>query len=189
MTITTPSLKRWTVEEYHRLSESGFLAAEERTELISGQIIAMASQGASHVTSVCLLGEQLRDQLGKAVVIRTQQPIYLDDSSEPEPDIALVRGSIKDYSQSHPQPPDIYLIVEVADTTLKQDCEGKAQLYAQAGILDYWVVDVKNRQLHIFRSPTSAGYTSHLILQEPHQVSPLAFPDIVITLGDILISA
>jgi Uma2 family endonuclease len=189
MTTTTPSLKLWTVEEYHRLSESGFLAADGHTELIVGQIISMAAKGTLHVTTLRRLAHTLDEQLGDRALIIMQDPLHLDKFSEPEPDLALVRGTIDDYSHSHPQPPDIYLIVEVADTTLKQDCEGKAQLYAQAGILDYWVVDVKNRQLHIFRSPASAGYTSHLILQEPHQFSPLAFPDIVINLGDILIPA
>jgi Uma2 family endonuclease len=77
-------------------------------------------------------------------------------------------------------------VVEVADSTLKQDCEIKDKLYAQAGIADYWVVDLKNRQLHIFRNPTPTGYTSHLILSEPSEIFPLAFPHISISLTAIL---
>ena len=76
--------------------------------------------------------------------------------------------------------------MEVADSTLKQDCEVKDKLYAQAGIADYWVLDLKNRQLHIFRHPTSTGYTHHLILTEPNQVSPLAFPALILNLTDML---
>ena len=113
-------------------------------------------------------------------------PFQLDDFSEPEPDLAIIKGTILDYVDHHPRPDRVYLVVEVADATLKQDCEVKDKVYAQAGIADYWVLDVKNRQLHIFRRPTSKGYTSHLILKEPNQVSPLAFPNLILSLISIL---
>jgi Uma2 family endonuclease len=110
----------------------------------------------------------MRDLLGKTALVRTQDPIRLDNFSEPEPDLAVVRGTELDYADRHPRPEDLCLVVEVADSTLKQDCEIKDKLYAQAKIADYWVVDLKNRQLHVFRDPTPTGYTSHLILTEPH---------------------
>ncbi|HEY9620777.1 MAG TPA: Uma2 family endonuclease [Crinalium sp.] len=179
-------LKRWTVEDYHRMSELGILDADERTELIAGQIILMAAKGTPHVTALQLLANALRDRLGNAAVIRTQDPIQLDDFSEPEPDLVIAQGTVLDYAAHHPRPDQIYLVVEVADSTLKQDCEIKDKLYAQAGITDYWVLDLKNRQLHIFRNPTPIGYTSHLILTEPNQVSPLAFPELSLSLNDIL---
>ncbi|MBD2576134.1 Uma2 family endonuclease [Oscillatoria sp. FACHB-1406] len=106
--------------------------------------------------------------------------------SEPEPDLVVARGTILDYSETHPRPEDIYLIVEVADSTLKTDCEIKDKLYARAGISDYWVLDVRNRQLHIFREPTPTGYTRHLIISEPNRVAPLAFPQSEIALSEIL---
>lgn len=188
VTLTPPStrFKTWTVEEYHRLSEMGLLTGADRTELLAGQIILMAAKGTPHVTSLQLLADQLRDQLGKSALIRLQDPIQLDDQSEPEPDLVVVRGMVLDYADRHPQPSDVYLVVEIADSTLKQDCEVKDKLYAQAKIADYWVVDVRNRQLHIFRNPSPTGYTSHLILQEPHQISPLAFPDLTLALTAIL---
>ena len=179
-------LKRWTVQDYHRLSELGLLNVDERTELISGQIILMAAKGTLHVTSLHLLANILRNRLGTLGLVRTQDPIQLDDFSEPEPDLVIAKGTVIDYAEHHPHPEHLYLVVEVADSTLKHDCEIKDKLYAQAGIADYWVLSPKNRQLHIFRNPTPTGYADHLILTEPNQASPLAFPSLTLTLTSIL---
>lgn len=167
------------------MGEMGLLDCNERTELIAGQILLMVAKGTPHVTALHLLADVIRGQIGDRALVRTQDPIRLDDFSEPEPDLAIVRGTVLDYAAQHPHPSDIYLVVEVADSTLKQDCEVKDKLYAQAGIIDYWVVDLKNRQLHIFRDPTPRGYGSHLILQEPNEAATLAFAEVSIALSDI----
>lgn len=180
------TLKRWSVQDYHRMSEVGMLGADERTELLDGQITLMAPKGTPHVTALHLLANALLSQLGDRALVRTQDPICLSDVSEPEPDLAVVRGSILDYAEAHPRPAQIDLIVEVADSTLKQDCEIKDKLYAQAAIADYWVLDLKNRQLHLFQDPSPSGYRRHLILAEPNQAAPLAFPDVTISLSAIL---
>ena len=189
--LSYPQLKSWTVKEYRRLSELGILESAERTELIAGQIILMVAKGTPHVVTLQLLSSHLAEQLGaeqlsRSTLIRTQDPIHLDNSSEPEPDLVIVNGGILDYVDRHPQPADIHLVVEVADFTLKYDCEVKNQLYAQANIPEYWVVDVKNRQVHIFRDPTPTGYTSQLIVSEPQSVSTLAFAGIVLSIAAIL---
>lgn len=186
VTLEPERIKRWSVDEYHRMSELGLLDPNKRTELLAGHITFMASKGTPHVTSLYLLANLIRSHLGDAAMVRTQDPIVLDDLSEPEPDLSIVQGGILDYAQQHPQPHQVYLIVEVADSTLKQDCEVKDKLYAQAGITDYWVLDLQYRQLHIFREPTPNGYTRHLILKEPHQIAPLAFPEMAIALSSIL---
>ena len=180
------AIKRWSVKSYHRMSELDILDPNERTELIAGQITLMAAKGTPHVTSLHLLANALREQLGNTALVRTQDPIQLDDFSEPEPDLVIVKGTVLEYAEQHPRPEHVYLVVEVTDSTLKQDCEIKEKLYAQAGLIDYWVVNLKKRQLHIFRDPTPTGYTSHLILTEPNQVSPLAFPNLIVTLTSIL---
>ncbi|NET61017.1 MAG: Uma2 family endonuclease [Symploca sp. SIO2E6] len=185
-TLEPTLLKRWTVQEYHHMSELGILNANERTELIAGQITLMAAKGTPHVTSLHLLANALRDKLGSTALIRTQDPIQLDNLSEPEPDLAIVQGTVLDYTEEHPRPDQVYLVVEVADSTLKQDSQVKDKLYAQAGITEYWVLDLKNRQLHIFRDPTPTGYTRHLIFREPNQASPLAFPSCILSLTSIL---
>ena len=97
-----------------------------------------------------------------------------------------MHGTPLDYAEQHPRPEHIDLVVEVADTTLKQDCELKDKLYAQAGIPEYWVLAPNDRQLHIFRDPTPTGYTRHLILTEPNKISPLTFPQLTLDLTSIL---
>jgi Uma2 family endonuclease len=187
LSLEPNTLKRWTVQDYHRMSELGILDPTERTELIAGQILCMAAKGTPHVLALRLLSTTLDALLvNQPFFVSTQDPIQLDDFSEPEPDLAIVQGTVLDYADHHPRPSEIALIVEVADSTLRQDCEIKDKLYAQAGITDYWVLDLKNRQLHIFRNPTPTGYTSHLILTEPNQITPLAFPHITLTLIDML---
>jgi Uma2 family endonuclease len=186
LTVEPTAVKYWTVSDYRRMSEMGILAPNERTELINGQIVLMVAKGTPHVTSLHLLANALRDRLGKAVLVRTQDPIQLDDWSEPEADIVIARGTVLDYADHHPCPEEIELVVEVADSTLKQDCEIKDKLYAQAEIADYWVLDLKNRQLHVFRNPTPTGYTSHLILTEPNQIAPLSFSTLTLSLTAVL---
>jgi Uma2 family endonuclease len=187
LTVEPAAVKYWTVQDYHRMSEMGVLTPDERTELINGQIVIMASKGTPHVLSLRLLSRALDALLeNQQFFVSTQDPIQLDDWSEPEPDLMIVRGTVLDYADCHPCPRDIELVVEVADSTLKQDCEIKDKLYAQAGIADYWVLDLKKRQLHVFRSPTPTGYTSHLILTEPNKITPLTFPSLTLSLTAIL---
>lgn len=180
------NLKYWTVQDYYRMSDLGILDSNERTELIAGQIVLMTAKGTPHVITLQLLANHIQSQLGTTALIRTQDPIRLDNFSEPEPDLAIVKGTILDYAEQHPVPDDIYLVIEVADSTLKQDCQVKDKLYARSNIAEYWVVDIKNRRVHIFRDPTSTGYTSQLILTETHSISPLAFPEIVLSIASIL---
>lgn len=169
------------------MDELGILQPGERTELIEGQVLFMAAKGVPHVIALRLLSVALDAPLTNLPFhVITQDPIQLNDFSEPEPDCAIVAGTILDYGDRHPNPGDVALVVEVADSTLKYDTQVKDKIYAQSGIADYWVLDVKNRQLHVFRTPTAQGYGSHLILTEPNQVSPLAFASVSLALTDIL---
>ena len=183
-----PMIKLWTVAEYHRMSELGILDADGRTELIDGQIVLMTAKGTPHTHALRLLACLFDDLFNndQSIFIITQDPIQLNDLSEPEPDLVIVKGPMQNYAQKHPYPEDIHLVVEIADSTLKQDCQVKDKLYAKARISEYWVVDIKNRQVNIFRDPTPTGYAKHLILKEPNQFSPLAFPNISIELSSIL---
>lgn len=183
---TLDNLKSWTVQDYHRMSEMGILDPNERTELIAGQITLMVAKGTPHVITLQLLASGLLGQIGTTALIRTQDPIHLDDSSEPEPDLVIVRGEILDYIDRHPQPTDIHLLVEVADSTLSYDCQVKDKVYAKAGIPEYWVIDIKNRQVHIFHDPQATGYASQLILAESQTVSLFAFPAVIMPIGSIL---
>jgi Uma2 family endonuclease len=117
--LSSTNLKYWTVQDYHRMSDLGILDPNERTELIAGQIVLMTAKGTPHVITLQLVANNLQEQLGRIALIRIQDPIRLDDFSEPEPDLAIVRGTILDYAEHHPRPEDIALVIEVADSTLK----------------------------------------------------------------------
>ena len=164
-----------TVWEYHQMAEAGILQPQERVELIRGQLIQMAAKGTAHSSATTRTGQVLGKLLGEQVTIRLQEPIRLNDFSEPEPDIAVVQADALDYADHHPIVAEIYWVIEVASSSLQQDCEFKSQLYAEAGIPEYWVLDVIDRVLHIFREPTQTGYQSQVILPEDAIVAPLQF--------------
>ena len=185
-------VRLWTVRDYHRMVEAGILHPDERVELIEGQIIRMSPKGTAHEAAITRLERILRKQLGVSeaiqrnrVIIRLQSPIQLNDRSEPEPDVAVVQANPLDYEDHHPTPVEAYLLIEIADSSFKFDCETKARLYAQAGIADYWVLDVNDRQLHVFRSPNQDGYQDHDTLGETEHLALLLFSDITVSVAEM----
>ena len=178
-------VRLWTVRDYHRMVEAGILHPDERVELIEGQIIRMSPKGTAHEAAITRLERILRKQLGDRVIIRLQSPIQLNDHSEPEPDVAVVQPDPLDYEDHHPTPLEAYLLIEVADSSFKFDCETKARLYARSGIADYWVLDVKHRQLHVFRSPNQDGYQDHDTLGETERLALLSFSDITVSVAEM----
>jgi Uma2 family endonuclease len=180
------TVRLWTVQEYHQMAEAGIFHPEERVELIAGQIIRMSAKGTAHTAAVRRTAKILRNLLANQAEVYTQDPIQLDNFSEPEPDIAVVRIDPLDYADHHPTPSEVYLIIEVADSSFKYVRQTKGKAYAKSGIADYWVLDVNERQLHVFREPTPEGYQSEVILSEEASLSPLQFPTFVIALQDML---
>jgi Uma2 family endonuclease len=180
------TIRKWTVKEYHKLGEMGFFQPEERVELVSGNIIRMSAKGTAHTSATRRTATLLRDLLENLAAVYTQDPIALDDNSEPEPDIAVVRIDPFDYATHHPTPSEVYLIIEVADSSLVYDRQIKANIYARSGIVDYWVLNVNERQLHVFREPAEDGYQSEVILEENDSISPLQFPAFNIAIGEML---
>lgn len=185
LTINRNQLRLWTVAEYHRMVETGVLASDEPVELVAGQILRMSPQKTPHATAVTLTRLLLEKLLGEQVLVRTQLPVTLSDRSEPEPDVAVVIADPLRYLDHHPLPAEIYLIIEIADTTLNKDCVLKAKDYAQFGIQDYWVLDLNQRQLHVFRDPTSASYQKQTVLAEDATISPLRC-NVSIQVSDLL---
>ncbi|MEO0837902.1 MAG: Uma2 family endonuclease [Cyanobacteria bacterium J06643_5] len=187
-TETTIELRLWTVKEYHRMAEAGIFDEDERVELLEGKIIWMSAIGTAHRSAVGRTNKYLQKHLGdnNKAWISIQDPIKLDDYSEPEPDIAVVKIDPLDYADHHPTPDEVYLVIEVADTTFKKDCETKGKAYAAAGIIDYWVLDVIKRQLHVFREPSENGYKSEVILKDNDVVSALNFSDLNIDISEML---
>ncbi|MBS9383395.1 MAG: Uma2 family endonuclease [Dolichospermum sp. BR01] len=179
-------LRLWTVDEYHRMAEVGIFEPSERVELLEGKIICILTKGISHRSAVGRTNKLLQNRLGNQAWIAVQDPVKLNERSEPEPDIAVVKIDPLDYADHHPTPTEIYLIIEVADSSLKLDTEIKAKAYSQAGIKDYWVLDVVKRELIVFRNPTTEGYQNQEIITEQQNISPLDFPDLEIVVSQML---
>ncbi len=181
MTIVTA---KWSLQEYHQMIESGLLD-NRQVELICGEIIEMSPEGAPHSSFCSEIGEYLRRILGDRAKIREAHPITLPDSSEPEPDIAIVRNRATLYRDRHPYPEDIFWVIEVADSTLAKDLGIKKDLYASVGIAEYWVINLQESVLIVFNNLTSAGYQSTSSLTSG-LISPGAFPDISIDIHRLL---
>jgi len=185
-TLSPQDLRLITTIEYHQMAEAGILSGDEQVELIAGQIIHKMPKGPAHSALCKRIEKLLESRLGNHVLVRLQDPITLDTYSEPEPDIAVVHPQDNFYADHHPTPTEIFLIIEVSDTTLSRDLGIKADLYAAAGIADYWVLDINNQQLHIFRDPSQTGYQRQLILRGQQSISLLSFPDCHISVQDCM---
>jgi len=189
--VASPKTRLWTREEYYKMAEANILAPDERVELIEGEILQMAPQGPSHSTGILTAQEALRTAFGSDFNVRPQLPLSSGLASEPEPDIAVVSGSLRDYRTAHPS--TALLVVEVSDTTLAFDRRGKASLYARAGIQEYWVVNLPEQQVEVHRDPRpnpdmplGYGYAQITFHKAGDAISPLATPDAAIPVADLL---
>jgi Uma2 family endonuclease len=180
-------VKLWTVDDYHRMVETGILTEGDRVELLEGQIIEMNPQLPPHAATTQRTFRYLDRLLESVAYIRMQLPVTLKPKSEPEPDIAVVRIDPNEYGDRHPAPDEIFLIIEVADSTLLGDRQQKAPIYAKAGIPDYWILDVNTRQVYVFREPTQDGYQQETILTTNTMLAPVAFPNIAIPLNQLFL--
>jgi Uma2 family endonuclease len=147
-----------TVTEYYRMAEAGILRPDARVELIEGEIIDMAPIGSRHAGTVDQLASCLRRAAGERAIVRVQNPIRIDEHSEPEPDVVLLRPRADFYKTSHPRSSDVLLIIEVADTTLRYDRDVKTPLYARHRVPEVWIVNLEDRQLLRYRSPREGAF-------------------------------
>ena len=161
---TAPRRHRLTVSDFHRMGEAGIFAAGDRVELIDGDVIDMSPIGALHAAIVARLTAFLCRSVGSGVIVWCQNPIRLDEASEPEPDIALLRPRADGYMSAHPGPEDVLVVIEVADTSLAYDLGVKVPLYARHGIPEAWVIDAATRQTRVFREPSAEGYRRELLV-------------------------
>jgi Uma2 family endonuclease len=186
MSVAEREPRRWTVDEYYRLAESGFIAPDERVELIEGEILSVSPQKSPHAVALTLCSGVLQQAFGAGWVIRVQSPIRLAEDSEPEPDLAVVAGEPRDYLSGHPV--SAALLVEIADTTLRFDLGRKAQLYSGGGIPEYWVLSLPERKLVVHRDPdrASRAYRGVTRWGSDQTVSPLAASEALIAVADLL---
>ena len=143
-------LKLWTVDEYEEMIERGILRDDDRVELIRGEIVQMTLIGPRHASCVRRLDDLFHDLLGKSVFVSTQSPVRLPDNSEPQPDVALLRRAERAYEQQHPVVADIYLLIEVSDTTYDSDREVKLPVYAEAGVPETWIVNLEEDVIEVY---------------------------------------
>ena len=164
--------------------DAGILGPSDRVELLQGEIVEWSPENSRHATGVDLAAEVLRAAFGSRFTIRVQHPIALSGDSEPEPDIAVVAGSPRDYAQAHPT--TAVLIVEVADSSLVYDRRRKAGVYAAAGIGEYWISNLLESRLEVHREPEGGSYRSVAVLEPSGAIEPLAAPGQVIRVSDLL---
>src|SRR5437899_8581467 len=190
MTQTPLTLRRWQRAEYERLVSLGVFRGEP-VELIGGELVVAEPQGAYHAAAITRVDYALRAVLPPGWLVRLQAPVSLDDESEPEPDLVVVQGRPGDYRESHPA--RVALAVEVAESSLEFDRERKGSLYARAGIDDYWIVNLVDRVLEVYREPEPDAsavygwrYRSVTVLTPPAVLVPLAFTSIQVVVADLL---
>jgi Uma2 family endonuclease len=183
--MVNTQIRQLTSTEYYEMMENGIIKEGERVELILGQIFTMSAKGTRHTLCTRKLFKQLFSLIGDRADVQSQDPITLPNHSEPEPDIVIARLRSDDYVNSHPAPEDIILVIEVADSTLKFDRETKAPLYAAAGIGEYWIVNLIDDRLEIYRRPNGNIYTSIEIAMPPKSISLPQFAEIVVNISDL----
>jgi Uma2 family endonuclease len=177
---------RLTVNDYHQMAETGILGPDDRVELIAGEVLDMSPTGSLHAAVVRAVARWLADSAGPTAIVAVQDPIHLDDSSEPQPDIALLRPRPDYYAAAHPGPADTLLIVEVAESSLAYDLGVKVPLYARHGIPEVWVIDAATRTTHRFRGPGPDGYAERVMIPLDEPLNCLALPDAALILAATL---
>lgn len=188
--VVEPHIHQWKKSEYYKMAEIGLFQGY-RAELIEGQIIEMSPMSSLHATAVTIISNVIEKIFGKGYFARVQMPIDAGIISEPEPDIAIIKGNIRDYKNSHPQQAE--LIIEVADTSLDYDRKTKGSIYAKMGVKDYWIYNINEQLFEIYRDPvkdetklTGFGYTTILILKSGNTIAPLTKPKKSIAITDLI---
>lgn len=174
-------VKRFSVDEYHRLADNGFFHEDDRVELIQGEIIQMAAKGTLHTNCCRNLLRELAALVAGGAELQCQDPIKLSSSSEPEPDFVILRQRADNYSNALPNPDDVLLVIEIADSSLNYDREIKLPLYAEAGITNYWIFNLVENHLEAYSEPLQGvqgfGYRVRRIVLLNEAIALPYFPD------------
>ena len=181
-----PEKRKFTVAEYYRMTELGILQHTERVELLDGEIIVMAAIGVPHAIGVNRVNQAFAEVARNRFTVSVQNPVHLDDYSEPQPDLAIVRLREDSELTSHPGPADTLVAVEVSDSTLAFDLGAKARRYAAAGIPEMWVMNLPGDCIDRLDQPGPAGYARHTVFRRGENISPAALPDLEFAVADLL---
>ena len=179
--------KHWiSVDEYERMGRAGIFGDNARLELLEGEIYEMSPIGSPHAACVKFLGALLNRLFNGKFIVSTQDPIRLNDFSEPQPDIALLRWRDDFYRHAHPTPDDVLLVIEVADSTVETDRSYKMPLYAQAGIAEAWLVNLPEEQVELFAAPANGVYQISRIFKRGEVVQSQKIKDLAINVSELL---
>jgi len=177
---------RFTVEEFNKLGQAGIFDEDDRVELLDGEIIVMSPIGKQHAGTVMQLHSLLQGRLHPRVLPGVQNPAVIDEFSEPLPDIMLLKPKKDYYKSGHPQPKDILLLIEVSDTTLRYDRNRKLPKYAESGVPEVWIVNLKNQTIEQYRNPAAGEYLHCHVYQRGEQISVKAFPEVEFTVEELI---
>lgn len=176
----------FTVAEFERMGEAGIFTKDSRLELIEGEIVEMSPIGSRHAACVKFLSRFLNKVIGNKALVSTQDPIQLDDYSEPQPDVALLRLRDDFYRHAHPRPEDVLLIIEVADTTVDYDRLVKVPLYAKAGIKEVWLVNLPAEQIEIYAEPSGGAYQITRQIKRGEEAQAHSIPGVAVSADTVL---
>jgi Uma2 family endonuclease len=178
--------RRFTAEEYHQMGRSGILREDDRVELIEGEIVLMSPIGRRHAACVKRLLHLLVQALGKRAVVGVQDPVRLDDSSEPQPDLSILKPRADFYASALPGAGDVLWLIEVTDTSRDYDRDIKLPLYARSGVPEVWLVDLTAERVEVHRAPAGGRYSDVQQLGPGDSLSPLAFAGLSIAADAVL---
>ena len=177
---------RFSTREYYQMAMAGVLKPDARVELLDGEILDMSPIGPFHGGVLNHLGYMFNREARGRWMVSIQNPVHLDDHSEPQPDLTLLRPAADNYKTNHPGPEQVFLLIEVADTSLEYDREKKVPSYGRAGIAESWLVNLEEETIEVYRQPHLAGYQSITILRAGAKACPLAFADVEIDVADLM---
>lgn len=177
---------RFTADQYHKLAEIGVLTEDDRVELIDGEIVDMAPIGDRHFGHVNGFTAVFSETFRGRATLHIQNPVRLGLRREPQPDVVLLRRREDHYRSRMPSPEDVLLLVEIADSSLDYDRNTKVPLYAEAGIVEYWLVNLVDDVILVYRDPSPTGYGVVHVLRRGDTIRPVSFPDVEIAVADVL---
>ena len=184
--MLAPAKHRFNVAEYYRMAETGVLRPDARVELLNGEIIDISPIGPFHGGVANYLNQIFMTASRGRWMTSVQNPVRLDDRSEPQPDVMLLKPAGDFYRRRHPKPPDVFLLVEISDSSLESDQLEKLPAYGRAGISEVWIVNLIDETVEVYREPHLTGYAGKTVLRAGEQATVAAFPDVKVDIADLL---
>ncbi len=178
--------RRFSLEEYEAMIKQGILDGDDRVELLAGEIVEKMGEGTRHLSCVARLIQYFILSLGGRANLLPNGPIALPPDSMPEPDVTLVKPREDFYAGRRPLAADVFLLIEVSDSSLRKDRKIKLALYAAAGVAEYWIINLRDNVVEIYAKPEGNGFSESRIIRGGESVAPLAFPDIVLRVAEVI---